>query len=47
MTRYKAYAFLISSMYAGLGGVLYAIAFRRIVPETFGVSCPSSTSRWS
>ena len=37
VTRYKAYAFLISSMYAGLGGVLYAIAFRRIVPETFGV----------
>ncbi len=36
--RYKAYAFLISSMYAGLGGVLYAIAFRRIVPETFGVA---------
>jgi branched-chain amino acid transport system permease protein len=36
--RYKAYAFLISSMYAGLGGVLFAIAFRRIVPETFGVS---------
>jgi branched-chain amino acid transport system permease protein len=38
VTRYKAYAFLISSMYAGLGGVLFAIAFRRIVPETFGVS---------
>jgi len=37
VNRYKAYAFLISSMYAGLGGVLYAIAFRRIVPETFGV----------
>jgi branched-chain amino acid transport system permease protein len=38
VNRYKAYAFLISSMYAGLGGVLYAIAFRRIVPETFGVA---------
>jgi branched-chain amino acid transport system permease protein len=38
VTRYKAYAFLISSMYAGLGGVLFAIAFRRIVPETFGVA---------
>jgi len=38
VTRYKAYAFLLSSMYAGLGGVLFAIAFRRIVPETFGVS---------
>ena len=38
VTRYKAYAFLISSMYAGVGGVLFALAFRRIVPETFGVS---------
>jgi branched-chain amino acid transport system permease protein len=38
VTRYKAYAFLISSMYAGLGGVLYALAFRRVVPETFGVA---------
>ena len=38
VTRYKAYAFLLSSMYAGLSGVLFAIAFRRIVPETFGVS---------
>jgi branched-chain amino acid transport system permease protein len=38
VTRYKAYAFLISSMYAGLGGVLLALAFGRIVPETFGVA---------
>jgi branched-chain amino acid transport system permease protein len=38
VNRYKATAFLISSMYAGLGGVLYALAFRRIVPETFGVA---------
>ena len=38
VTRYKAYVFLLSSMYAGLGGVLFAIALRRIVPETFGVS---------
>lgn len=38
VTRYKAYAFLISSMYAGLGGVLLALAFGRIVPDTFGVA---------
>jgi branched-chain amino acid transport system permease protein len=37
VTRYKAYAFLVSSMYAGLGGVLLALAFGRIVPETFGM----------
>jgi branched-chain amino acid transport system permease protein len=36
VTRYKAYAFLLSSTYAGLGGVLLALAFGRIVPETFG-----------
>ena len=33
---YKAAAFTVSSMYAGLGGVLLALAFGRIVPETFG-----------
>jgi branched-chain amino acid transport system permease protein len=38
VTRYKAYSFLVSSMYAGLGGVLLALAFGRIVPETFGYS---------
>ena len=38
VTRYKAHAFLISSMYAGLGGVLLALAFGRIVPETFGMA---------
>ena len=38
VTRFKAYAFLISSMYAGLGGVLVALAFRRVVPETFGIT---------
>ena len=26
----------MSSMYAGLGGVLMALAFGRIVPESFG-----------
>ncbi len=38
VTRYKAYAFGLSSMYGGLGGVLLALAFGRIVPETFGVA---------
>jgi branched-chain amino acid transport system permease protein len=36
VTRYKGYAFLISSMYAGLGGVLLALAYGRIEPTTFG-----------
>jgi branched-chain amino acid transport system permease protein len=35
--RAKGTAFLVSSMLAGLGGVLLALAFRHIVPETFGV----------
>ncbi len=33
--RYKAAAFVLSSMYAGLAGVLYALAFGRIVPDSF------------
>src|SRR5437660_1329047 len=37
MNRYKGSAFLLSSMLAGLGGVLLALAFRHIVPDTFGV----------
>ncbi len=37
VTRFKGRAFLVSSMLAGLGGVLLALAFRHIVPETFGV----------
>jgi len=36
VVRYKAAAFTVSSMYAGLGGVLYALAFGRIVPDSFG-----------
>jgi branched-chain amino acid transport system permease protein len=36
VVRYRAAAFTVSSMYAGLGGVLYALAFGRIVPESFG-----------
>lgn len=34
--RYKAAAFTVSSMYAGLAGVLLALAFSRIVPDSFG-----------
>jgi branched-chain amino acid transport system permease protein len=37
VTRFKGAAFLVSSMLAGLGGVLLALAFHHIVPETFGV----------
>jgi branched-chain amino acid transport system permease protein len=37
VSRFKGSAFLVSSMLAGLGGVLLALAFRHIVPETFGV----------
>jgi branched-chain amino acid transport system permease protein len=33
--RYKASAFVLSSMYAGLAGVLYALTFGRIVPDAF------------
>jgi branched-chain amino acid transport system permease protein len=36
VVRYKAAAFTVSSMYAGLGGVLMALTFGRIVPESFG-----------
>ncbi len=37
VARYKAAAFTLSSMYAALCGVLLALAFGRIVPETFGL----------
>jgi branched-chain amino acid transport system permease protein len=37
VVRFKGAAFLVSSMLAGLGGVLLALAFHHIVPETFGV----------
>lgn len=36
--RYKAGAFVLSSMYAGLAGVLYALTFGRIVPDAFDVN---------
>jgi branched-chain amino acid transport system permease protein len=35
--RYKAAAFVVSSMYAGLSGVLLALAFQRVVPDYFGL----------
>ena len=34
--RYKSAAFVLSSMYAGLAGVLFGLTFSRIVPDTFG-----------
>jgi branched-chain amino acid transport system permease protein len=38
VSRAKAAAFTVSSMYAGLGGVLTALAFSRIVPESFALA---------
>jgi branched-chain amino acid transport system permease protein len=38
VVRYKAYAFTLSSMYAGLSGAIYAFAYHHIVPDTFGLS---------
>lgn len=35
--RYKAGAFTLSSMYAGLAGVLFALTLERPVPDTFGL----------
>src|SRR4051812_13150438 len=34
---YKARIFMVSSMYAGLGGVLYALSIGSIAPESFGL----------
>jgi branched-chain amino acid transport system permease protein len=36
--RYKAAAFVLSSMYAGLAGVLVALAFQRPVPDYFDLA---------
>jgi branched-chain amino acid transport system permease protein len=33
---YRAAAFTVSSMYAGLAGVFLALAFSRVVPDSFG-----------
>ena len=35
--RYKARVFFVSSMYAGLAGVLYALSIGSIAPESFGL----------
>ena len=37
VTRYRAYAFMISAMFAGLSGVLYAVANGNVTPPEFGV----------
>ncbi len=38
LARHRSSAFVLSSMYAGLAGVLIALAFRRIVPDYFGLA---------
>jgi branched-chain amino acid transport system permease protein len=38
VARYKSYAFVVSSMYAGLGGVLLALVLGRVIPDAFGVA---------
>ena len=38
VARYKAYVFVVSSMYAGLGGVLLALVLGRVIPDAFGVA---------
>ncbi len=35
---YKAKVFLVSSMYAGLAGVLYALSIGSVAPESFGLT---------
>jgi branched-chain amino acid transport system permease protein len=35
--RYKGRVFLVSSMYAGLAGVLYALSIGSVAPESFGL----------
>lgn len=35
--RYKALVFLVSSMYAGLSGVLYALSIGSVAPESFAL----------
>ncbi len=37
VARYRAAVFVLSSMYAGLAGVLLAMIFQRTVPEYFGM----------
>ncbi|MFI2433495.1 branched-chain amino acid ABC transporter permease [Streptomyces sp. NPDC018693] len=38
IARYRSAAFVVSSMYAGLAGVFLALAFRRVVPDYFGLA---------
>ncbi|WP_320779954.1 branched-chain amino acid ABC transporter permease [Streptomyces sp. CRN 30] len=38
VARYRSAAFVVSSMYAGLAGVLLALAFRRVVPDYFSLA---------
>ncbi|WP_235583150.1 branched-chain amino acid ABC transporter permease [Kitasatospora sp. Root107] len=37
VARYRSAAFVVSCLYAGAGGALLALVFRRVVPETFGL----------
>ncbi|MFF8940260.1 branched-chain amino acid ABC transporter permease [Streptomyces paradoxus] len=37
VSRYRSAAFVVSSMYAGLAGVMLALSFRRVVPDYFGL----------
>lgn len=37
VARYRAGVFVLSSMYAGLAGVMLALAFQRTVPDYFGI----------
>ncbi|MDL5205621.1 branched-chain amino acid ABC transporter permease [Streptomyces sp. ALI-76-A] len=38
VSRYRSAAFVVSSMYAGLAGVLLALSFRRVVPDYFALA---------
>ncbi|MGW7415974.1 branched-chain amino acid ABC transporter permease [Streptomyces sp. NPDC054863] len=38
VARYRASVFVLSSMYAGLAGVLFALVFQRTVPDYFGMT---------
>lgn len=38
VARYRAAVFVLSSMYAGLAGVLLALVFQRTVPDYFGMA---------
>ncbi|MFF3492762.1 branched-chain amino acid ABC transporter permease [Streptomyces sp. NPDC002795] len=38
VARYRGFVFVLSSMYAGLAGVLLALVFQRTVPDYFGIT---------